>query len=187
MRSANSDNKIQIIKYKKESKRMPQLKHENFFMKQKDIYLLKLFSHKGLSNAVNLVAPKTHSKVLLPKLNFKFSKNSPKNKVQITKSSRNLFKSYSVQNKLSLSHKNLKPIQKFSIVLSPVHIKNTNIGLNSSSNSTTNNTTMQRYVNVNKQSCVINYYNKSESSKKMLLKGGINLNEQGSQTTFYKS
>ena len=181
------DIKIQIYKYKKESKRMPQLKHENFFMKQKDIYLLKLFSHKGFSNSVNLVTPKTHSKVLLPKLNCKFSQNTPKHKIQIANSSRNLFKSYSVQNKMTLSHKNLKPIQKFSIVLSPVHIKNTNIGLNSSTNSTTNNTSMHRYVNVNKQSCVINYFDKSESSKKMLLKGRINVNEQGCQTTFYKS
>ena len=57
MKNSNMDIKIQIYKYKKESKRMPQLKHENFFMKQKDIYLLKLFSHKGLSNAVNLVTP----------------------------------------------------------------------------------------------------------------------------------
>ena len=75
MKNSNMDIKIQTNKYKKESKRMPQLKHENFFMKQKDIYLLKLFSHKGLSNSVNLVTPKTHSKVLLPKLNFKFSQN----------------------------------------------------------------------------------------------------------------
>ena len=37
MKNSNMDIKIQTNKYKKESKRMPQLKHENFFMKQKDI------------------------------------------------------------------------------------------------------------------------------------------------------
>lgn len=184
----NSNNKIKILKYKKDSMRMNQ--PETFFMKQKDIYLIKLFSHKGLSNAVNLISPRTHSKVLLPKLNFEFDKNFKKskkfeNKIGKERTSRNLLKSYSMQNKLSLSNKTLKPIPKFSIVLSPIHIRN-NICLNSSINSTSNNTTMNRNVNVNKKKCVINYYNKSENTNNMLIKG-INVNEQGSQTTFYNS
>ena len=187
----NPKNKIKIMKYKKESKKMTQLKPETFFMKQKDIYLLKLFSHKGLFNAVNLITPRNHSKVLLPKLNFKLDRNIQKskqfeNKLGIVKesTSRNLFKSYSVQSKLSLSHKSLKPIQKFSIILSPVHIRN-NLCLNSSTNSTSNNSTMHKNINVNKQKCAINY-NKSGSSKNMLVYGA-NVNEQGSQTTFYNS
>ena len=183
----NSNNKIKILKYKKDSMRMNQ--PETFFMKQKDIYLIKLFSHKGLSNAVKLISPRTHSKVLLPKLNFDFDKNLIKSKkfdkkIKKESTSRNLFKSYSMQNKLSLSNKTLKPIPKFSIVLSPVHIRN-NICLNSSINITSNNTTMNRNVNVNKK-CVIKFSHKSENTNNLLIKG-TNVNEQGSQTTFYNS
>lgn len=140
-------------------------------MKQQDIYLVKLFSNKGLSNAIHLVSPK-ESKFLLPKLNLKFplkplksiNKKNIQNKPTLTKVSaipqyhsyKHLLKNYS-HPKNNYYHLNCDIITKnkhSSLVLSPIQ---------------TNNKKLNKFHN--------NLENTILSNK--------NVMEQGSQTTFY--
>lgn len=145
---------------------------KNFFMKQQDVYLVKLFSTKGLSNAIHLISPK-ESKIVLPKLNLQFPLKplKPLNKKNIQKkqtiskvsaipqdhSYRHLFKNYSYRRKnhFHLNCENTTKNNHSSLVLSPIQ---------------TNNKNLNKFFHNNLEKI-------SFSDK--------NVMDQGSQTTFY--